>query len=379
MLYKYSYANIPVIVLLIDYERHVVDCNKKARDYIGSVVGKNIEGVIDPEALAIIDHIIVSGRFGDPMKSAAITILSEGGEKKRIHGCLELISGPQLSPLIRMTALCDTEGLRVFDEAVYSAKLLQGLAQTTTEAMWCIEFLEPVDLTAGTDETIRQIFENDCRWVMCNEAMGRLYNVPLGMDFNDQPVSMTFPKSPENEIFVRQIIESGFSIDNAPSIDLGHDGNMVYVENTVRSDIENDYLLRLWGTVRDLTSYRQAQNRLKQQILEVGSILAAIPGGVVVIDRNRRVLALNPAVEELLSWKADKLLGRDIQEIMDIEGSLPDGRRWYGCDRQRWHVEIRTGNGDSNLFDAQIAPVGNDSPAERFVITLRPALLAADA
>jgi PAS domain-containing protein len=235
--------------------------------------------------------------------------------------------------------------------------------------------LEPVDLGVDVDDIVRQVFENDRRWVLCNDAMARLYDFPEELDFNSVPVDRVFSRSPENDVFVKQIIASGYCIDNALSIDFRHDGSSVYVENTVRADIEEDRLFRLWGTAKDVTIFHEEQNRLQRQILEMSSILAAIPGGILVIDRQRKLLALNPAVERLLGWKAEELLGKDIQKIIDIERPLPGGRRWYGCDWQRWSAEVLQSSGAFLLCDAQLAPVGDDSPAEKFVITLRQALV----
>jgi PAS domain S-box-containing protein len=250
--------------------------------------------------------------------------------------------------------------------------------QTSSEAMWCIEFTEPVDLTMGDHEIVRQVFENECHWLMCNDAMARLYNLPEGVDLNHQPVSLYFPRNPENEAFIRKIIASDFEVDNALSIDTRHDGSTFYVENDVHCIIRNSRLFRMWGSVRDVTGYRQMQNRLEREAQDVRSILNAIPEVILVINRERRLLAVNSSFEKLFGWRQNHFLGRDIQAIIDLEAPLPGGRRWYGVDRQRWTAEVKTHHGKALVCDVQSAPVGEEAP-DQFVLTLRCAHEHADA
>ena len=64
------------------------------------------------------------------------------------------------------------------------------------------------------------------------------------VDFNQQPVRLYWPRSPANEAFVRRLIEAGFSVDCALSVDRRHDGSPAYVENDVRATIINGQLLQ---------------------------------------------------------------------------------------------------------------------------------------
>ncbi|MCP4766178.1 MAG: hypothetical protein GY875_07885 [Gammaproteobacteria bacterium] len=69
----------------------------------------------------------------------------------------------------------DPDALRLENE------VLRTFVDTSRDALFCIEFLESVDLTAPEPEIIRQVFENECVWRMCNIAMARLYKLPEGI------------------------------------------------------------------------------------------------------------------------------------------------------------------------------------------------------
>ena len=131
-------------------------------------------------------------------------------------------------------------------------RLLRRIADAGNEAHWCIEFALPIDTRLPVDDIVYRVFSHPSYWRLCNQAMSRLYGLPHHLDLCDQGVRTYWPRSPENEAFVRQIIAAGYSIDGALSVDTRHDGRRIRVENDVRADLEDGYLVRLWGNCRPL-------------------------------------------------------------------------------------------------------------------------------
>ncbi len=368
------YDSAPLIFLVIDEEKRIVHCSKTAAGVFGAHEKSTIDEIVDVETAAVLDDLMVTLRRDEVSSGHLLSFFRRDGGRMVVAGLVDKMVGRNGSTLMRLTALLDPDPRRWLDDLVESEELLRGFVQTSTEAMFCIDFTEPVDLTQGDHEIVRQVFENERLWRLCNESMARMYDLPEGLDFNMQPVSLYFPRNPGNEAFVRQIIESNFTVDKALSIDTRHDGSTMYVENTVRSHIEGGRMLRMWGTVRDVTDYRQAHNRLALEVQDVRGILSAVPDAILVIDRNRKLLAVNPSFEALFGWASTQFLGRDIQSIIDLESPLAGGRRWYGFDRQRWVAEVKMQAGVSMLCDVQSAPIGDEAP-DRFVLSLRPALM----
>lgn len=133
--------------------------------------------------------------------------------------------------------------------------LLRKIADTGHEAHWCIEFADPIDITLPVDEIVFRVFSSPSYWRLCNQAMSRLYGLPHHVNLCEQSVRTYWPRSAANEAFVRGIIESGWAIDGALSVDTRHDGVAVTVENDVRADIEGGRLVRLWGNCRPLSGH----------------------------------------------------------------------------------------------------------------------------
>jgi len=185
---------------------------------------------------------------------------------------------------VRVIALEDRERGGYIAELENKVNMLDTVIETSAEAMWCMEYAEPVNLRSSAPEIVRQVFENRCYWVLCNDAMARVFDLPDDVDFIRQPVSKYFRRNPENEAFVRKLIDSNFHIDSAPSLEFRHSGKVMYVENSVRSHIEANCLVRWWGTVRDITEFRITQNGLNARRREVTEILSALPDAILVVD-----------------------------------------------------------------------------------------------
>jgi PAS domain-containing protein len=246
--------------------------------------------------------------------------------------------------------------------------VLSCMVDACSEAMWCIEFDEPVDISLPRGDIIRQIFENRCHWTLCNRAMARIYGLPEGDDLNREPVSRFFARSAENEWFIGQLIDSNYSIDGVASCDHLHDGTPVFLENTVRCHIEDGLLWRLIGTLRDLTTFKATEAALTRREESVKDVLGAIADVVVVIDRSARLCAANPAFEKLFGVPVEPWLGRILTPIVDLERYLHP--RWTSHESFTV-LASRPGQG-TIACEATLAPVP-DGFDDRFVAVLRPA------
>lgn len=201
-------------------------------------------------------------------------------------------------------------------------EILASILAASDDAGWCMEWAEPVDLSAPEHEIIRQVFENGPRWRFCNEAMARLYRTPPGSDFNDLPVHETFPRTPENEDFIRRLVRASFDVNASPSRDLRYDGVYIEVENDVRGHIRGNRLLRMWGTARDVSKHARRAAVLREEIDTLEAILAALPEAVLVIDRAGRLLRANLAAEELFNLAPETLPARDLSDLIALPGPL---------------------------------------------------------
>lgn len=196
-------------------------------------------------------------------------------------------------------------------------EVLSGIVAASSDAGWCMEWADPVDLSAPEHEIVRQVFENGPRWRFCNEAMARLYRTPPGKDFNALPVSETFPRTPENEDFIRRLIRADFDMTASPSRDLRYDGMFIDVENDVRGHIRGNKLVRMWGTVRDVSKHVRRETLLRDEIGALQSVLAALPDPVLVVDDAGAPIYLNIAAEALFEGPPEVIALRQFEDLLE--------------------------------------------------------------
>ncbi|GHU07620.1 hypothetical protein AGMMS50225_04840 [Betaproteobacteria bacterium] len=365
------FTTAPIFLLAVDNNLHIVYRSKVADQAMSLNECCDLRAVMDIASVAAFEELHRNLLPGDAPEHLLLTFFGSNGTAHKVAGLVDSVARPQGPPLLRFTASYDVRGENWLEDLVLSEEVLRSFVQTSSEAMWCIEFTEPIDISLSDMEIVRQVFENDCHWLHCNDALAQLYQPPLGQDINLQPVSLYFPRNPANEAFILQIIHSDFAVDHAPSVDFRHNGSALYMENNVRCSIIDGQLVRIYGTLRDVTHFRQTQNRLESKAEAVSDILSALPDAILVIDRSRRLVAVNPSFETLFGWSSEIFLGSDVQSIIDLEQPLPGGRQWYGFNQQRWQTTVKT-RFDTHLpCEAQIAPIGEESP-DHFVLSLRP-------
>jgi len=251
--------------------------------------------------------------------------------------------------------------------------LLREFVDASRDALWCIEFVEPVDLTAPEHEVIRQVFENECVWRMCNPAMARLYGLPDKLDFNAQKVRFFFARNPDNEDFVRTLLASNFHVDGVRSLDRDYAGRHVAMENDVRGHIEGGLLHRMLGAVRNLSPQLSRERVLEARAATLASVLGALPDPVLLIDADGVIDAVGPALAWQLGWPVDDVLGRPAERLVANWREIAEtadrlGRGTPGIDiTARLHMPGR------HLLDcaAHVAGCDDDGEAGRYVLVLR--------
>jgi PAS domain S-box-containing protein len=214
--------------------------------------------------------------------------------------------------------------------------------------------------------------------------MARLYRLPHGEDLNARNVREAFPRNPDNEAFVRQLIGCGWHVNAALSRDHRYDGLDMHVENDVRAHIVDGRLLRFWGVVRDRSSHKLKEQQLRSEASQALDLLGAVPDPILVVNRDGRIEGGNPAVEWSLGWSLDELLGNRLEQVLTFEAGT---RALIAEARPGRQASFRRGtatcsNGTRRMFEASIAAIGAREAPDRVVMSLRllpigPALRAA--
>src|SRR5262249_49137040 len=123
----------------------------------------------------------------------------------------------------------------------------------------------------------------------------------------------------------------------------------------------NDHL------ARDIAAREQAERRLREQTELLESILSNIGDGVLVVDRERRVLLLNPAATKIAPYSVGLQLSPEWSK--QVETYLPDGKTRFPPEKGPLTRALREGVGSDGVDMTIRVPTGE---LRTFSLTARP-------
>lgn len=103
-------------------------------------------------------------------------------------------------------------------------------------------------------------------------------------------------------------------------------GNKKWVRTRTKALIENKKVIRVFGTVADITNHIDTTKQLKENEQFKSSVLEALTEGLVVQDKNGKIVIGNTAASEILGLSMNQLIGKDsydpLWQATDIDGNL---------------------------------------------------------
>lgn len=183
-----------------------------------------------------------------------------------------------------------------------------------SEGIFCQEFRHPIPVEASLDEFLERI-RKDSYLSECNAAMAsmygfataeQLYNLPADqmMDFSD----------PANAESYRNFRENNFMVVNAETHEKDSSGNARYFLNNAIGIVEDGYLKRIWGTQRDITAQKQAEERIKL----LASLVEQTSDILTAADLDFKPITWNKAAEEIYGLTTEQVVGKDLRTLIGI-------------------------------------------------------------
>jgi PAS domain S-box-containing protein len=99
------------------------------------------------------------------------------------------------------------------------------------------------------------------------------------------------------------------------------DGRVVWLHTGVHLARDASGEPRLQGVSLDITSAKEAEEGIKDELGFTLAVTGSLGEGVVAVDLDQRVTFINPAAEELLGWTRAEVLGSHVDDILEIRRS----------------------------------------------------------
>jgi PAS domain S-box-containing protein len=147
------------------------------------------------------------------------------------------------------------------------------------------------------------------------------------------------------------------------TIGLKKDGTCINVEVSAKACLYEGEPARL-SAVRDITERKRAEEQLRHQLDFTEAITSSLGEGLYALDKNGRVIFMNPAAEIGLGWQQEELLGQSMHEVIHFQRADRRRRSSEDCPLLGVLKSGRTLKVDSDVFtrkDGTIFPVSYSS------------------
>ena len=168
----------------------------------------------------------------------------------------------------------------------------------------------PINL--APNEQIERFYRH-CYLAECNNVMARMYGYSraeeiVGARLND----LLSSSIPENIQYLRDFVLSSYRLTDAESQEVDRYGRTKYFLNDLTGIVENECLLRVWGTQRDITERKQAE--------EVRARLAAIvessEDAIIAKTLDGIITDWNRGAKKIYGYSAQEVLGKPINILV---------------------------------------------------------------
>ncbi len=145
----------------------------------------------------------------------------------------------------------------------------RAFVQQSSEAIWRLEFREPIDLGVTESQMIQRCFDS-AFLAECNDAMAQLYGLKRAEDLIGVPLGQLMdPQDNANIDMLLAFLRGGYRLVDAESHEAtGADHERWFLNNMV-GICEDGQLLRLWGTQRDITERKRVESALEDANAEL--------------------------------------------------------------------------------------------------------------
>ena len=140
----------------------------------------------------------------------------------------------------------------------------RAFIEQSTEGIWRFELDEKISVNLPIDEQVELAFRGGYL-AECNDAMAQMYGLERAADLVGSRVADMLDESvAANVEYVRSFVESGYNLADVKSRRKDADGNDRYFLNSLIGTVENDFLVRMWGTQRDITAQKKAEQATRE-------------------------------------------------------------------------------------------------------------------
>ena len=269
---RLTLENLGEAVVTTDAAGHVIFMNPAAERLAGSD-RETARGKLLSQALRLVDagtgrpfELLVSEEgIGEVAAMAHRPLRIEGGPDATIQVSIEPVreDGRFAGAVILLRDI--TDRLQAEQAVRESEERFRSFFHHSAEGIWRADLETPVPTELPEDEQI-ELFYRHFVLTECNRGMARMYNLSEPAEMIGSRLADLLPRSDAHNVdYLRQFIRAGYRLSGAESHEIDRDGKPKYFLNNLIGMLENNRLVRVWGTQFDITDRKQLEDELRRR------------------------------------------------------------------------------------------------------------------
>jgi PAS domain S-box-containing protein len=189
--------------------------------------------------------------------------------------------------------------------------------EQSTEGIWRIELNEPMHIRTPLDKMLTYSYQH-AHIAECNDVFAKTYGFNKAADIIGTPLNKILPDTnPLNEGYFVKFFSQGFKVQDEISYEIDSNGNQLVFMNNMVGIVEGDYIKRAWGTQRNITGHKKAEQALADSENRLRAIVQTDPECIKLLNSEGIILEMNPAGLAMIEAdNAGQVLGRHAVDLV---------------------------------------------------------------
>lgn len=219
----------------------------------------------------------------------------------------------------RLTAVLDN--LILHRDLRASERRFRWLVENTTEIVWRFDLRRPMSVALPIEEQL-EAFLKEGFLAECNDAMARQYGYSSASEILGFPLEKLMETADAGNLgFLRDFIRSKYRYVDAETVEHDKHGKPRYVLNNMVGIVENGQLTGAWGTRRDITDRRLAEEEVRRSRDQLNVILQGIADAILVYSPAGSLVYHNEAASRMFAFPPPDP-GLPESRVKDMEQAL---------------------------------------------------------
>ncbi len=169
------------------------------------------------------------------------------------------------------------------DEALLkSEERYRAFVENSSEAVWCVDLDPPCPTRCTVAEQIDHFYDYGYL-AECNDAMAQMFGFGDATSIVGARMSNLLPRSlPQNRKYLEAFIESNYRLVDEELEELDREGESKCFLNNLVGIVEDGSLTRAWGTKRDITERKKAENLLRESEERYERLVELSPDAIII-------------------------------------------------------------------------------------------------